>query len=230
MRAVLFDLDGTLLDISTNEFVTRYFAALRGTMAEVAGEATDAAMTALMEATGAMSEPHPGRTNKEVFAERFRESTDIDLDTSWPVFERFYREEFPLLRAGARARDGAAEAVAAARDLGLTLVVATNPIFPRVAIDHRIAWAEISGLDDVLVTDYETMHAAKPQAAYYREISEMIGIPPEQCLMVGDDAVLDMSAADAGMRTLFVGEGPAESDWRGSMTDLPSLLPRLIET
>jgi ribonucleotide monophosphatase NagD (HAD superfamily) len=43
--------------------------------------------------------------------------------------------------------------------------------------------------------------------------------------MVGDDPVLDMAAADIGMKTFFVGCGPsAEADWHGNLSDVRSLL------
>jgi len=94
-----------------------------------------------------------------------------------------------------------------AMERGLSVVVATNPLFPQRAIEHRLEWAglPVSQYDFALVTTYENMHAAKPQPAYYREILATVGVRPEQALMVGDDWKNDIApAAAAGLYTYWI--------------------------
>lgn len=223
---MLFDLDGTLLDVDLEAFLGRYFAGL-GAMAAEAFPGLDV-MPAVLAATGAMQGVHPGLTNREVFDADFREKTGIDLATAWEPFDAFYRDVFPGLLDGYGPREGARQAVEAAQAHGLKVAVATQPIFPAVAIRHRV---DCAGLGDVpfdLVTSYETMQACKPLPAFFRQVAGLLDVEPSTCLMVGDDRVLDMSAADLGMRTFYVGrEECVTADFSGSIGDLPDLLDRL---
>jgi FMN phosphatase YigB (HAD superfamily) len=228
VQAILFDLDGTLLDIDLNAFLRRYFNAL--------GAAADAlfpgqgVVPAVLESTGAMQQPHPGVTNRQAFNADFLQRTGIDLDDHWDVFERFYAEEFPLLGESSGPAKGAHRAVAVAKDLGLSIVVATQPIFPHSAIEARIAWAGLAdaGLDTL--TTYEVMHACKPMPTFFVEAAAMAGAKPSDCIMVGDDRRLDLPAADVGMRTFYVGpDSSSSADWSGDLDDLADLLPRLLD-
>lgn len=228
MRGILFDLDGTLLDIDLGTFLDRYFTAL----SEVsAGRFPDVDLVAgIAESTGAMMLPHPGVTNRDAFYADFLAQTGIDMEEHWPVFERFYSEGFPALGDGASPAPGARRAVETAMQLGFRVAIATNPIFPRQAVRHRLAWAGLGDIDFPLVTTYELMHATKPLPAYFRETAELLGVDPTACLMVGDDPVLDLAAADVGMRTFYVGgDRSVLADYRGSLEDLAELLPRLTD-
>jgi FMN phosphatase YigB (HAD superfamily) len=228
LRAVLFDLDGTLLDIDLNAFLRDYFGALGEVVARHFPDRE--VLPAILDATEAMQLPHPGRTNREVFAERFRGSTGIDLDESSDVFDRFYAERFPGLGASYGPRDGARDALLTARRLGLGIVVATQPIFPRAAIEHRLAWAGLDDLGIDALTTYEVMHACKPLPDFFREAASMAGAQPAECIMVGDDRALDMPAADVGMRTFYVGAEPGvHADWHGDLVALTEALPALAQ-
>ncbi len=232
MKAVLFDLDGTLLDIDIDQFLGTYFRALGPVVVEVIGGDVSSGIDAILAATRRMVVPHPGRTNAEVFAEAFSEVSGVELGPdAWARFDRFYAEVFPGLRGDIGANVGAAEAVASAQTLGMKTVVATNPIFPAAAIRERMSWAGLAETPFDLVTTYEIMTAAKPDLAYYRSIAETIECDPSDCLMVGDDATLDMVAADIGMATFYVGPEPRPAaDYAGSLTELAELLPRLATT
>jgi HAD superfamily hydrolase (TIGR01549 family) len=231
LDAVLFDLDGTLLDIDLDTFFDSYFAALAPVVAEALGtpDGARAGLGAVLEGTNSMSAPHPGQTNREVFNARFLEltGTDLSVHPHSTALERFYAERFPELQGSMTGLPGAREAIQTALGLGLRVAIATNPIFPRAAIDARMRWAGVHDLPVHLVTSYENMHAAKPRPEYYRQVAEMLGVSPQRALMVGDDRSLDMSAADIGMRTFYVGEGTATADWSGTLAGLSALLPRL---
>ena len=227
MRAILFDLDGTLLDLDTGEFMGRYFRAIRAI--PTPGWHGDL-LDAVAMATEQMLGRHPGRTNADVFWRRFEEVTGRPQVEWVPVFEEFYRADFPGLQEGAGPNEGALRAFRTARARGLTVVVATNPMFPRVAVDHRLAWAGLGDLpDDVLVTSYETSTACKPWPEYFAEVAAEIGIPPAECLMVGDDPSMDLGARGAGMKTWLLYEPPAgrATDYVGTLDQLADLIERL---
>jgi len=232
LSGVLFDLDGTLLEIDLDAFLRDYFAALGPVVAEVMGADADVdvALQAVMTSTEAMTLPHADSTNREAFNATFRRltGTNLDLDEYALPFERFYAEVFPTLRGKMVPRPGAREAVETALSLGLKVAIATNPIFPLSAIRERMRWACIDDLPVQVVTSYETMHATKPLPGYYSQTAGMLGVDPLGCLMVGDDRTLDMAAADIGMRTFYVGKAPIPaSDYSGSTADVASLLERL---
>ena len=93
----------------------------------------------------------------------------------------------------------AEEAVKRVRSLGLIPVLATNPIFPAVATRARIGWAGLNREDFALVTTYENSRHCKPNPAYYQDILEELGLSPEECVMVGNDATEDLAAAKLGI-------------------------------
>lgn len=230
MRAILFDLDGTLLDLDLGGFLKRYFVALDEVSAPLAAAHPPGEfMASLHRAVGRMMEPHPGETNEQTFYRELLETTGVDLHEHWPVYERFYREVFPTLAGTSCPAAGAREVVTVALDLGLKVAIATNPIFPRAAVEHRLAWAGLADFAFDAVTTYEDMIACKPHADYYRQTAAMLGVSPAECMMVGDDRALDMPAADIGMRTFYVGDDAlAAADMRGNLEELAELLPRLV--
>lgn len=230
LEAVLFDLDGTLLDIDIETFLGTYFEALGTTLSSVfgTGPELERAMRAVYEATGAMMRPHEPRTNSDVFYEDFERLTGVSLLEHADLIDGFYRDVFPSLGADLGPNEGAAEALAQARACGLKVAVATNPIFPRAAILHRMAWAGVSPDDVDAITDFETMRATKPLPAYFRQTAALLDVAPSRCLMVGDDRMLDLAAADVGMKTFHVTDSAASAaDYSGRMSDVAGIISRL---
>ena len=213
MQTVLFDLDDTLLGNDMEQFLPRYFALL-GEYARPIFADRRQLLQELLHGTQAMiADPDPALTNREKFWRTFTERTGLDQAEAEPFFNRFYEEAFPRLQAVTERRPVARRLVRACFERGLQVVIATNPLFPRRAIEQRLAWAgvPVTEFDFALVTSYENVHAAKPHPAYYREILARVGAEPETALMVGDHWENDMApAAGLGMRIFWVAPERAE--------------------
>ena len=206
IRSLLLDLDDTLLGNNIDTFMTRYFALLNGYAQP--HFAADTFLPHLIQATrGMIGNTDPELTNDRVFWRDFERLTGGKRDELEPFFQQFYETEFEQLRSSTVVRPSAANLVRDALARGLSVVVATNPLFPRIAIEQRLAWAglPVGDYGFALVTTYENMHAAKPQPAYYREILAAVGVTPQEALMVGDDWRNDIApAAAVGLYTYWI--------------------------
>ncbi len=204
IKAVLFDLDGTLLGVDMEDFLRKYLLRLSEHFAHLMEP--DAFVSSLLSSTQAtILNNDPATTNMEVFMADFFQRVPHPPDLMLPMFDRFYEEVFPQLREFVALWPQAREAIETVQELGWPIVIATNPIFPKAAIEHRMDWAGVLEYDYKLVTSYETMHLCKPNPGYYLEICEYIKTPPQHCLMVGNDVDDDIAAAaNVGMKTILV--------------------------
>lgn len=204
MKTILFDLDGTLLPINTDEFIGGYMKAVAKYVAHLIPP--EQLSTHLWQATNqVIRSTDLSKTNAQVFGEHFYPAvgrTETELE---PVFAQFYLEEFPKLKGGLAGLPGLGrEVVQAVIDQGYEIVVATNPLFPMAAIQERLRWIGADQFPWRLITAYEEMHAAKPNPSYFAEILELIGRRPEECLMVGNDVDEDGAAEKVGIKTFFI--------------------------
>lgn len=230
VKTLLFDLDGTLLANDIEAFVPAYVAAL----SRVAAAHVDPGRFAhqLLAATRAMvADTDPARTNAEAFSAAFYPALGLD-QAEWELrFARFYQEEFPKLAGLTSPKPAAARVLDLAVARGYELVLATNPVFPRVAILERMRWAGVLKYPWRLITDYETMHFCKPQPGYYREILDRVGRQGSQCLMTGNDVEEDLVASELGMATylettqlIWRRSRPLQADFVGNLDELAGLL------
>ncbi|MEW6308239.1 MAG: HAD family hydrolase [Bacillota bacterium] len=234
MRALLLDLDGTILGLDLASFVPAYTRAAAEYFADVIPPARF--IKELFRATSAMvADDDPQATNADVFARHFFPAIGKPAEELLPLFDRFYQEEFPKLKVEATLKPESHQLVNAAKGLGLRLVLATNPVFPRAAVEERLRWAGLDSGEFELITTYEDMHFCKPNPNYYREILALIGLEAAECLMAGNDSLEDMVAGDVGIATYLVTDHVImhpkgrKPDRSGTLAELVAILPELLK-
>jgi HAD superfamily hydrolase (TIGR01549 family) len=213
VSTLLFDLDDTLLGNDMEVFLPRYFALL-GEYARPLFADSKELLRELLYGTQAMiRNTDRSLTNRDVFWRVFAERTGLEPADTEAFFNRFYDHSFPALQAVTERRPAATRVIDKALARGYQVAIATNPLFPARAIEHRLAWAglPVSDYDFALVTSYENMHATKPHPAYYDEILQRLGAEPATTLMVGDDWQNDVvPAAALGMPVYWIVGATAE--------------------
>lgn len=236
IRAVLFDLDDTLLRLNLAAFVARHAAGLSGLLGRAARMSPMRVTAAYGRALLAIDDQSrtDSLTNEQLFNQVFLERCGIPLDDPAiaDVVECYERTVVPGFAGGivaARPQEGAREAVEAVWHQGLICALATNPTFSLTCDRARMAWAGVSEDDFALVSTISNSTRSKPSARYYQEFANQLGVRVEECLMVGNDATRDFARPDCGLRTAYVGHArPRRAVWRGPLSRLARELPELV--
>jgi len=169
------------------------------------------------------------RSNEQVFKEVFFADAELKEEVLWPIFENFYANAFGDLITFTQPSPLARQICDAALAKGYQLAVATNPIFPEMAIRHRLNWAGVGDVPFALVTTMENMHFCKPNPKYYMEILEMLGVSADEAMMFGNDVQEDGVAGKVGMKTFLVTDNLIDNQ-RGDFTfDYTGSLAQALE-
>lgn len=233
---LLFDLDGTLLPLDMDEFTSRYFEELCNKFSSMF-EARKLQEAIWASTKYMISNIEKEKTNKECFFEDFQRRVENNLEELFPIFDEFYQKDFVNIKSVVKPNIIVREFIELLKDKGYNLVIATNPLFPKEAIFHRIEWAGLEINDFKFITTYENMHFCKPNIQYYEEILEFINKTPEDVLMVGNDVQEDIISSVIGLKTFLIEDclidrkSPIyKPDYRGNIDDfyrfvkeLPSL-------
>jgi len=203
IKAVLFDLDGTLLPMDMDKFIEAYFGGLVKKLVPL-GYEPKSVVNGVWKGTDAMISNNGDNTNDVVFWNTFCELLGEECRKDEAVFEEFYKNEFQEVKNVCGFDKNAAKVVYALKANDIKVAVATSPIFPAIATESRIKWAGLSTEDFEFYTTYENCRYTKPNIKYYEEVAKKIGVKPEECLMVGNDVDDDMVAENIGMKVFLL--------------------------
>lgn len=201
-KAYLIDLDGTLLDLSFEEFTRSYYQLLierfkNFVEPSLFKHALDEGIKAMLQNDGRV-------TNAEAFYNRFYSIVNGSPEILDPIIEDFYRNDFKSLSRYGRKIEEAAALIELLKKNRKKIVLATNPVFPRIAVEERIRWAGFDPSDFDFIASFETMRACKPNPLFFNQVLELVGVEPDQAVMIGDDPELDLGAAHAGIDVVLI--------------------------
>ena len=236
IKAILFDLDGTLLRVQMTEFIPRYVAGLAACCDDLAKpkafqQALLGSIRMLLQETG-----NGRQTNEERVFATLHERLAVPEQVLRERFEQYRQNGLQELQGLVKPIPLARVILAECRRVGVPLVLATNPVFPRFMIDARLQWGELEREAFAHLTCFENSRFCKPQPGYFSEIADRLELPPAHCLMVGNDTQHDLAASAVGMQTFLVDtwvverEGPAwPCPHRGDHADLQAFLNQGLE-
>ena len=203
IKAVLFDLDGTLLPMDQEKFIEAYFGGLvkklvpHGYEPKLLINGIGAGIKAMVSNDGSI-------TNEEVFWKSFSAIVGERVKADEEIFLDFYQNEFQEVKQSCGYEEASCKVIDSLKEKGMRIVLATNPLFPAIATESRMRWAGLAPEDFELYTTYENSSFCKPNPKYYEEILNKLGVSPEECVMVGNDVTEDMIAETLGMKVFLL--------------------------
>ena len=233
-RAILFDLDGTLLPMDMQVFTEGYFKDLYKTI-DMPQIPAASFVDAIWKGTYAMMKNDGSRSNRDVFWDKFGQMIDCDVEELDRRCLEFYGNEFSKAKRYTFDNPLAVKAVETAHAKAEKVILATNPIFPGVGQNMRLSWIGLDDKDFDLVTCYEDESFCKPNPRYFEAVLNKMGLKPEECLMIGNDEKEDMMCATlAGIDCYLVEDSMIKCEdhpWngeRGSFADMVEMLQSLV--
>ena len=234
-KAVLFDMDGTVLPMDQNAFAKKYFSEISKLVATTGLLTAEKIPEYIWYGTKCMIKNNGEKSNMEVFWDSFSAITSItgaDLEKIRNMCDGFYTNEFHRAKETCGVQPLVHQAIELAKGEGARKVVlASNPVFPASGQMTRLSWAGLTESDFDFVTAYENQRFCKPNPEYYLDICKTLGVAPNECLMIGNDEREDAKAAsEAGLDCFLVTDCllPCEDfHWNGNRGTFAEMLDYL---
>ncbi len=231
---ILFDLDGTLIEFPPDEFVGIYLGSAADFFKDIVTN-PKVFVQEILKSTEVMEMANnPETTTLEDFISDFcPKFPHLTCHQIQERFEQFYQTKFENIRPIIKPNKEAQALLQRIRvELPeLKVVLATNPVFPYIAVKRRMEWGGLNESYFDYITHAENSHFCKPNLRYWTEILDKFNIPPEKGLVVGNDAYRDLLASKVGLKTFLIDnfvenekESQISPDWRGNYQDLAKLL------
>ncbi len=231
-KAILMDLDGTLLPMDAEEFTRFYFPALCKKMGPF-GYEPKALVAAIWSGVKEIIKSDGASTGEERFWKEFARIFGNKVYADKLQVDGFYTNEFNMAKAICGENPLARPLVELAHKKAPIVILATNPIFPYPGQLTRLSWLGLGEKDFSFITSYENSIFAKPDPRYFRELLNRFDLRPEDCVMLGNDVEEDIRAAQAvGIRTFLItdcqiGDASTVTTEQGSFAEALTWLEQL---
>ena len=169
LKAVFFDLDGTLLPFNENEFLKTYIGLLSQFIQQF-GYNKDLFVKTLFEGLQDMYKNDGKKSNDDVFWEAFARNFGEKELVNRPKFDIFYETEFLKIKAICQENKYARDIIDFCKNNNLITVLATNPIIPGRGTIHRMGFVGLKEEDFQYITLMESFGYTKPNPQYFIEL------------------------------------------------------------
>ena len=196
LKAVLFDLDGTLIPMNEKQFTEYYFGLLLKRFVPLGYDKDDLVKT-VWNGTGAMLKNDGKETNETVFCRVFTDRYGRTKSADKAVFDDCYVTDFKKAKVMCGENPDARKIIDYVKSIGLKVILASNPVFPICGLLTRAGFTGLNKDDFDYVTGYENSHYAKPNPKYLEEILKVNGLEKDEVLYFGNSETDDIAPAKA---------------------------------
>lgn len=211
IKAIFFDLDGTLLPMDEKEFTKIYLSSLAKKLIPYHYDPT-LLSKGVFSGLKKMVSNDGSRFNCDVFFDEFSSFFQRDTRKEIPVFLSFYQNEFKDALIACKKSPLSKEIVSFCKANFPLTILSTNPIFPREAQCARLSFLDLSDSDFDFVTDYSNSKYCKPNPNYFSFLLEKYSLKPQEVLLFGNDVIEDYACAmQCGIQVYLLNHSPIVS-------------------
>jgi FMN phosphatase YigB (HAD superfamily) len=233
VKHLLCDLDGTLIYSGDFRINLAFLGRTLPTLKKHQG--WKAALKALKESQSILKIPSSLETNYERMVKVFQKHFKLDQNQAIDAMRSSMDDIFPKLKNHFGEIKGAAKFIEWAHP-NYSLTLATNPVWSIELVKLRMRWGGINPDYFQSITTADRMHACKPAPEYYREILAQEKFNAADCLLIGNERVMDLPATRVGIAVFLIREkakaltcleAPTTKfpgAWRGNYTHLRKML------
>ncbi len=204
IKAVFFDLDGTLLPMDEDSFVKKYFGLLAEKLGHF-GYDKEKLISTVWEGVKLMIKNDGTKTNEQVFWDNFVSIMGEQTLKDKPIFDEFYANEFKNLKTVTTENPYARQIIDFLKGK-VKIILSTNPFFPSVGVNTRLEFIGLKLEDFDYVSTYENSRFSKPNPKFYEEILNKFNLKPSEVLFFGNNERDDAECAHfVGIKTYLVG-------------------------
>lgn len=194
LKAIFFDLDGSLLPLDEQEFSSVYFDLISDYMQKY-GYEKEELVNVILEGTKRMYKNDGTKTNEQVFWDFFKETYGDKKIEDKKYFNEFYLNEFSKTKKCCKTNELAIDIVNYARSKVPYVILSTNPIFPYFATLERMSFVGLKKEDFDYITSYENSYYTKPNPKYFLALLKMFNLKPDEVIIFGNNDVEDYLCA-----------------------------------
>lgn len=206
IKAVIFDLDGTLLPMNEEEFTRGYFGLLYKNAAPY-GYEKDLFVKTVLTGTHLMKNNDGFKTNEQVFWNYFSKVYGEEKLADKKIFDEFYLTDFAKTKAFCGENPIAKEIVEYCKNKFGRVILASNPVFPKEAMEWRLKFAGLNPEDFEYISDYSNSSYCKPNAMFLKDILNKLGLKEKEVVYFGNNEIEDgRPAEELGIDVFMVGD------------------------
>lgn len=227
MKTILFDMDGTLLNMGEHAFEKETLKRMNDFFEKKFPGKGKVIVTAVGCGIESMKKNDGKQSNELVYWQAFEQECGYKRADMESLFLEFYRTDYARIGDDYVPDENMKELVHLLEAKGYQLIVATNPLVPQIANQQRVLWSGTGDVNWLEITSFENYSSAKPNIRFYQEICKRFRLEPQECLMVGNSIRDDGAAQELGMEFyLILNEDSAEAvqDYRGRKGSRKDLL------
>ena len=207
IKAVMFDLDGTLIPLKDDEFVRAYFGILCKKLAPLGYDDKDLLIKTVLSGDKMMRLNDGSVLNEVVFWDEFAKVYGDEKRVDERYFHDFYLNEFKNIKSIVAENSKSREIVDFCKSKGLKTIVATSPVFPIEAMVSRLGFVGLNENDFDYISHYSNSTYAKPNPKFLEEVLKNNNLKPEEVLYFGNSEKEDGRPAKAlGIKVFIVGD------------------------
>jgi FMN phosphatase YigB (HAD superfamily) len=204
LKAVFFDLDGTLIYMNEDLFLKLYFDGMKEWLTENGRDAENF-VNGVIAGTRAMFKNDGRLTNEEIFWQSFEGVLGKVTDEDKALMDGYYEKVYPKTLITCKGNPYSADIVKFCREASLITVLSTNPLFPKAATLKRMEFSGLREEDFHIVTAYENSGYCKPNPAYFISLMERFGLSADEVIVFGNNTYDDGECAlMAGLKCYII--------------------------